>query len=218
MLLVLAAVVVWVYHGTLSAARLASELNPHRVRVYLFGIVAQWLMFALVLVGVIRAGTPVGSVIGERWRSPRDLLRDIGIAAAFWIIALLGLYRLEWLVGAKRLEPGVLALMPRSRFEMTLWLVVSATAGICEEAIFRGYLQRQFIVLTRSRPTGILLAAAPFGLGHLYQGWRMAIVMGLYGVMFGALAYWRRSLRPGMIAHTWHDAFSGIVFAILLRR
>jgi uncharacterized protein len=64
----------------------------------------------------------------------------------------------------------------------------------------------------------MLLAAAMFGLAHLYQGWRMAIVIGMYGLMFGVLAHWRRSVRPGMIAHAWQDALAGVLGAFLLRR
>jgi hypothetical protein len=36
----------------------------------------------------------------------------------------------------------------------------------------------------------------------------MALIF-VYGAMFGFLALWRKSLRPGMMVHAWHDAFSG---------
>jgi len=39
----------------------------------------------------------------------------------------------------------------------------------------------------------------------------------IYGAMFGLLAMWRKSLRPGMMAHAWHDAFQGIVLFIAAR-
>jgi hypothetical protein len=31
----------------------------------------------------------------------------------------------------------------------------------------------------------------------------MVILIGLYGTMFGILAHWRGSVRPGIIAHAW---------------
>lgn len=34
----------------------------------------------------------------------------------------------------------------------------------------------------------------------------------IYGTLFGAVAAWRRSLRPGMLAHAWSDLFGVIVF------
>jgi hypothetical protein len=112
----------------------------------------------------------------------------------------------------------VWALLPRGAFEIALWIAVSVTAGICEETAFRGYLQRQLMVMTGSRSAGMLLAAAAFGLAHLYQGWRMAIVVGLYGLMLGGLAYWRGTVRPGMVAHAWQDAVTGVLAAVLLKR
>jgi hypothetical protein len=33
--------------------------------------------------------------------------------------------------------------------------------------------------------------------------------------MFGLLAWWRKSLRAGMMAHAWHDALSGAVLRAL---
>jgi uncharacterized protein len=178
----------------------------------------EWLMFALILSGLLRARTPLSCVIGERWHSRHELLRDIGIAAAFWVAAVPVLYLLKLLLGARSLGTAVLALLPRSALEIALWIVVSASAGICEETIFRGYLQRQLMVMTGSRTAGVLLAAAAFGLAHLYQGWRMATVIGVYGLMLGALAYWRHTVRPGMIAHAWQDTLTGLLGAILLRR
>jgi hypothetical protein len=31
-----------------------------------------------------------------------------------------------------------------------------------------------------------------------------------FGLLFGCLAEWRKSLRPGMIAHAWTDIFAGL--------
>jgi hypothetical protein len=33
--------------------------------------------------------------------------------------------------------------------------------------------------------------------------------------MFGILAYWRGTVRPGMIVHAWQDSVSGIVGSLL---
>jgi len=106
-------------------------------------------------------------------------------------------------------------MLPHGGAEITLWIALSVTAGICEETIFRGYLQRQFMALTKSAPAGILLSAATFGAAHAYQGFRMVILIGLYGVMFGILAYWRGSVRPGMIAHAWQDSLGGVVGSLM---
>ena len=106
-------------------------------------------------------------------------------------------------------------LIPGSKLELAVWFCMSATAGFCEEIIFRGYLQRQFATITNSVLAGVLLSAAAFGAAHGYEGVARMVLIGIYGLMFGLLAWWRKSLRPGMIAHAWHDAFSGAVLRTL---
>jgi len=83
--------------------------------------------------------------------------------------------------------------------------MMSITAGFCEELVYRGYLQRQFLVLTGSVALAVLAQAVLFGAGHWYQGVKMVIVITVLGVLFGVFARWRKSLRPGMIAHAWGD-------------
>jgi membrane protease YdiL (CAAX protease family) len=119
----------------------------------------------------------------------------------FWIVAAGLLWIFGWLLRIAALGRNAIAsMLPHRGIELTFWIALSVTAGICEETIFRGYLQRQFMALTKSAPAGILLSAAIFGAAHAYQGFRMTILIALYGAMFGILAYWRGSVRPGMIA------------------
>jgi hypothetical protein len=107
------------------------------------------------------------------------------------------------------------ALAPQGLSGIGLWIVLSLTAGICEEFVFRGYLQKQFIALTKNVPVGIVLSAAVFMVGHLYEGMLTAVVIAVFGILLGTLAHMRRSLAPGMIAHAWHDIFSGVLLALL---
>ena len=105
---------------------------------------------------------------------------------------------------------SVRALLPRTPVEIALWVLLSLTAGFCEETVFRGYLQKQFQAMTGSPAAGLLLQAVIFGVSHGYQGLRNVIAITVFGGVFGALALWRRSLKPGMILHAWTDLFSGI--------
>jgi hypothetical protein len=41
------------------------------------------------------------------------------------------------------------------------------------------------------------------------------IVIVVYGALFCALALVRNSLRPGMIAHAWHDIVTGVALVLL---
>ena len=80
-----------------------------------------------------------------------------------------------------------------------------------EELIFRGYLQKQFHAASGNALVGIIAQALLFGAGHGYQGVKSMLVIGVFGALFGALAFWRRSLRPGMIAHAWQDFLAGLL-------
>ena len=84
------------------------------------------------------------------------------------------------------------------------------SAGFCEEFVFRGYLQRQFTAWLGSPWIALSLQALLFGVSHGYQGFLACAHITLYGVLFGLLALWRRSLRPGMIAHAMTDILAGI--------
>ena len=207
---VLAAMGAWTIGHKIFADQLSATANPNRVRFYIATLFYEWLMFVLVLAGVPRSGAPVLIILGEHWHSVRQVLRDIGIAAGFWIVAAMLLWIFGWLLRIAALGRNV-SMLPHRGIELTLWIALSVTAGICEETIFRGYLQRQFMALTKSAPAGILLSGAAFGAAHAYQGSRMAILIGLYGAMFGILAYWRGSVRPGMIAHAWNDSLNGVL-------
>ena len=71
------------------------------------------------------------------------------------------------------------------------------------------------MALTKSATAGILLSAAIFGAAHAYQGFRMTILIAVYGAMFGLLAHWRGSVRPGMIAHAWQDSLNGVLANVM---
>jgi membrane protease YdiL (CAAX protease family) len=91
---------------------------------------------------------------------------------------------------------------------------MSVIAGFVEEIVFRGYFQTQFGILLRNVWLGMFLSAAVFGLSHAYEGRQRMLLIFVYGAMFGTLAILRKSLRPGMMAHAWHDSFEGVLLVI----
>jgi membrane protease YdiL (CAAX protease family) len=208
---VLAALAVWALAGNVLADRLITAVNPHRIRFYTVTLLFEWLLFVFVVTGVRHHGASVLIVLGDHWHSARQVLRDIGIAVAFWIVSAIFLSILGSLLSFTAPGRNMQFILPHRVSELTIWIALSVTAAICEETVFRGYLQRQFIVLTKSVPFGILLSSAVFGLAHAYQGLRLVVLISLYGGMFGILAHWRKSVRPGMIAHACQDSFNGVL-------
>jgi membrane protease YdiL (CAAX protease family) len=187
---------------------------------YLWGMTWEWILTGFVWFG-IRKRYRLRDIIGGRWDGFGDFFVDILIAGLFWLAAALVLgtgARLMHLDQAQKLDAmrrQLGFLTPNTRLELVVWFLLSSTAGFCEEFIFRGYLQLQFAAMTRSMFLGALLSAIVFGASHGYEGVARMLLIGIFGLMFGLLAWWRKSLRPGMIAHAWHDALSGAILRML---
>ncbi len=207
--LVLAVIAGLALLGTLRADQMRSAVTLDRIALYERIILSEWLTLALVLMGVWLNGSSLATVVGDRWRSARQFLRSAGIGLLFLVVSIAATSVLGAHGGAG--SKATQFLLPHGGVEIGLWIVVSITAGICEEAIYRGYLQKQFMALTKSVPVGIVLSALAFGLAHSYQGFARASLISLMGAMAGILAYWCRSVRPGMIAHALQDLLGAFV-------
>ncbi len=224
------AVFIAVLFGVSFLGARAQRLHTYRagpVLYYFLTIAWEWLMVGYIVLGIRRRGMRLRDLIGGRWNSAADVARDFGIALGFWLAAIVVLGFLERLLGLGGAgeQAGVKEtfgpFIPHTGRQLLLFIFVSMTAGFCEEVIFRGYLQRQFAALTRNDGIAITLQAIVFGLGHGYQGGARMVVIAVYGAMFGLLALWRKSLRPGMISHAWQDSVSGaamyFIFVVMKR-
>ena len=107
-------------------------------------------------------------------------------------------------------------LAPSTGGEMLLWIALSISAGICEEFVFRGYLQQQFTSLNGRLLAGVASSALIFGGAHAYEGVPGMISIALLGAAFSMIAVQRQGLRSGMMVHAWHDIFAGGL-ALLLK-
>jgi membrane protease YdiL (CAAX protease family) len=215
-------VVVIFAFAALSAHSQHQMVQRHgRLTTYLLTMAWEYLLVGYVVWGARKNRVTLREIVGGRWKSPENFLIDVAIAFAFWIAAAGTLAGLSFALGLT--SPSQLAqakkqlgaLLPQTGVETGIWIVLSATAGFCEEVLFRGYLQKQFLAATRSTAAAIVLQAVVFGVAHAYQGGRRIILIAVYGALFGMLAAWRKSLRPGMIGHTMQDSFSGIAFRLL---
>lgn len=192
-----------------------------RTALYAATIAWEWALVGYVALGV-RKRIKLRELAGGRWRTIGDVAADIAIGIVFWMAASLVLGAIGYAIGlgrpeqAEQMRRTLGFLVPHSLTELGLFLAVSATAGFCEEIIFRGYFLRQFAAAARSAWAGVVLQALLFGASHAYEGRPRMALIAIYGVMFGALAIARRSLRPGMIAHALQDASAGTAMYFFL--
>jgi uncharacterized protein len=185
------------------------QQHPQVVPLYLSLIAMEWGLFFYVRKGLRRTGTKVSELIGGRWTSAKDVVVDAALALGLWGIWMLAQMGWDRRFGASH-AASINTLLPQRAFEILLWIGVCISAGFCEEFIFRGYFQKQFEAFTHTKWIALLLQSVLFGISHGYQGIDACVKIAAYGALFGLLALWRKSLRPGMMAHAWSDVLSGI--------
>jgi membrane protease YdiL (CAAX protease family) len=87
-------------------------------------------------------------------------------------------------------------------------------APVCEEIVFRGFLQ-PLLVRSLGAAPGILLAAAAFGLMHLQEygySWRHSLLIGGAGAAFG---WMRQRTGSTKAAAMMHAAYNCVFFVLL---
>jgi len=203
----------------LGLSGLGSDRINHahnRAIIYVITMAIEWLIVAFIAWGARWKGASLSTLTGGNSPTLRSIALDLGLAIAFLIAAniVLGILgKILQLFSHATPNAAIKNFLPHTDLEIAIWLLLALTAGICEEMIFRGYLQRQFIVWTGNAVVGIVLQGVVFGLAHAYQGPTQILVIAVYGCMFGSLAYWRKSLRPGMFAHFIQDGVGGLVLS-----
>ena len=184
--------------------------HPNVVPLYLSLIAMEWGLFFYVWKGGLRrSGTKLRDLIGGRWQSLRDVAMDAMLALGIWTVWMILEKGWDHWFGPEH-AASIQTFLPRRGVEILLWVAVSVSAGICEEVVFRGYFQRQFEAFTGSKWLALFLQAVLFGISHGYQGVQACVKIAIFGALFGLLALWRGSLRPGIIAHAGSDILSGI--------
>ncbi|HVP64522.1 MAG TPA: type II CAAX endopeptidase family protein [candidate division Zixibacteria bacterium] len=211
------------HHAATSKGRIAG---------YLLTLGWEYVLLAYVVWGAWLRKISFRELVGGRWKNIEEFLIDVMLAAGFlvaWLfvvgsvaVALKHFHFIDFSPAgqAREMEQvkrqiGFLA--PRTNLEMCIFFALSASAGLCEEVVFRGYLQRQFGAWTRNAWMGIVLSGIVFGAGHGYEGVRRMIIIAFFGMAFGILAHVRKSLRPGMIAHGTWDAMAGLIMRVFMK-
>lgn len=200
----------------------------------------ELVMLGWVALGLRLKRIPFRALLGEVPSDLRSVARDIGIALVFWIGSLLILATLGalWtgieaavthqgaaIRAGKPIEPSASEkqtlrtleeLAPSNAKEIASWVLLCLLAGFVEELVFRGYLQGQFTAWAQGRASvGVVFSALLFGAAHGYQGARNMVLLAAFGVLFSLLVLFRRSLRPCIFAHSWHDLVAGLALGLL---
>lgn len=186
-----------------------------RLSKYLLTIVMEWLLVLIIWMALKARGLSLQSLVGGRWATAGSFFRDLGLGCAWALMGVVVIGVIAHLLGGNT-GKTVEAMLPKTAAQMVVWVAVSATAGFCEEFIFRGYLMRQFGAWSGSWVVALIGQGLAFGLAHGYY-LRAMIGIVVYGWLLGLLAHWRKSLRPGMLAHGLQDTLAGLAGYLMVK-
>lgn len=105
--------------------------------------------------------------------------------------------------------------IPQTRIEWVFFIALAATAGICEEFLYRGFALTKIAALTGSLAAGVVFSSIAFGAAHVYQGRMGMIGAGLSGFLYALVFIATGSLIPCMLGHFTQDVIGA---ALLSRR
>ena len=221
-LLVLGVFVPW--RGAVRMRKLLAQpdlSSADRLALYASTMAFQWLAAGVVFWRAL-----------ARHLSLADLALSLGnlrltLSVALPLIALVALNqyfsirRLAGIPSARRGFLGEMArkVMPQNSIEQLVFFALVVTVSLCEEFIYRGFVQAIFQnLLPAFAVIGILASAVFFAAAHVYQGKRGLATTFVIGIVFGALRVWTRSLVPSMLAHFAADFSAGFAGPRFLNR
>lgn len=185
-----------------------------RLTLYASTVAFQWCIAALIFWRASSRGlTP--AQLGVAGRNPILVVAvSTGLAALVLANQLVSLRRLA----SRPSEIGgavpelALKIFPQDFQERLAFFVLVATVALCEEFIYRGFVQHVFESSSGGWLTaGVVGSACLFGLAHLYQGRRGLVSTFAIGLVFSTTRLATASLGPGILAHFIADLTAGFL-------
>jgi membrane protease YdiL (CAAX protease family) len=200
--------------------RMPETTKRDRLRVYASTVAFQWFAVVVVLWRASAHQIPLENLGIGLPRPALTAVVSVALAALVLANQLLSLRRLSTHpTEAKGALPQLaMKIFPQDSGERFAFFAVVVTVAVCEELIFRGFIQRVFenwsggLVLA-----GILGSAGIFGVAHLYQGRRGLITTFVVGLLFAAIRAWTGSLLAPLIAHFVADITAGLLAPLYMR-
>lgn len=215
LLAVLAVVVPWRSSSRVRALIEGPQISSsERIQLYLSTMAFQWLAAAVLLWRADAHHLPLtdlGIALPYPWRA---ILVGAVVSLVLVLNQIFGLRRILALPAQQR---GILPrlaerLLPRSPVETFVGVVLVISVAVCEEVIYRGFVQAVFQdTPSNSVVGGAIVSALFFSVAHLYQGRKGIITTFVVGLVFSAVRVWTGSLLPSVFIHFCVDLSAGIV-------
>lgn len=220
-LAVLAIIVPW-----RSSARVQMLLDSEtlaqgeRTALYVSTMIFQWGVSAIILWRARAHGVSVAQLGLDVPNLKRGLLIAIVFSALLVLNQVFGVRRIATMPPEKR---GLIArlaqkLLPRSWSEIVAGVALVGTVGVCEEFIYRGFIEAIFQQAFASVVVGAVISAMFFAVAHVYQGKRGLVTTFIVGLIFSGTRIWTDSLMPSMVTHFAVDLSAAVAASRMLLR
>lgn len=192
--------------------QIPSTTSMERLALYGSTIAMQW-----VLAGVVLWRTAAHHMrppeLGLAVREPE---RAASVAVVLSLIVLANqIFSIRRLAANPREIKGMIAelalkIFPQNNVERLAFVALVVTVAICEELIYRGFVQGLFQSVGGSVVAGIVGSAILFAAAHLYQGRKGLASTFAVGLIFAFVRWWTGSLLPSICAHFAADLVAGL--------
>ncbi|MCB9893580.1 MAG: CPBP family intramembrane metalloprotease [Planctomycetes bacterium] len=185
-----------------------------RPRFYIEAMALQWLLAFVALNHFLFGDLPLDQ-LGLSLQVERLPELAMGAVAAIGLLAFIGFQRIgirKHPEGRQLVRKAIARydwIIPRSKSQKRIWLLVSVHAGIGEELFFRGFL---LAALNWYLPlwAAACIAVVMFGFAHTYQGVKGIVSTAVVGGVLMVLYLVTGSLWVSMFAHAVYDIQGGL--------
>jgi len=101
-------------------------------------------------------------------------------------------------------------ILPQSSLELLPYLALAATAGLCEEFLYRGFVMAALSSAGLGAWVVVLVSSLLFSLAHSYQGTGGMVMTLVVGWLLGASRLAYNSLVPAVFWHASVDVVAGV--------
>ncbi|MFN8581799.1 MAG: CPBP family intramembrane glutamic endopeptidase [Gemmatimonadaceae bacterium] len=198
--------------------QLAAHPDTARLREYRITLVLQWVLTLAAGMIFVRGGRTLSQLGLRAPRAGPGLVSSALVAALAlaFVRQVLTLRRSETARQRVRAQVATMrGVLPQTAHEMRWFYVLSLTAGICEEFLYRGFFPA-VLAPWLTWWGAALLGVVAFGLGHAYQGRSGIIKTAAVGLVFTLVVALTGSLIPAMALHALVDVGSGASVQVAL--
>jgi len=192
--------------------QIPSTTSMERLTLYASTIAFQWLIVAVIIWRTALRGVTtdqLGLVMHNA-----ELTTSVAIVLSFLVLAN-QVFSIRKLASNPQQIKGMIVDMamkvfPQGGIERLAFVALVTTVAICEEFIYRGFIQGLFQSFGGSVVAGIVGSAVLFAAAHLYQGRRGLISTFIIGALFATVRWWTGNLLPSICAHFVADLAAGL--------